>query len=203
MADIAAGKYKGVAREAKVHPVRVLDKNREGTLADVIAGLNYISSRKILPAVAVLSLGAAFSRSVNKAVETLFHEGILVIASAGNEGKDACLKSPASSPFAITVGALDQTDQMLANSNNGSCVSMYAPGLDIETAGVRGDENGVYILFSGTSAAAPFVGGVVALLTQAFPSLTPKQLRDLLENRYTSNIKCNCVPNRIVFTNRL
>ncbi len=78
---------------------------------------------------------------------------------------------------------------------------MYAPGVDIYAAGsykITG-----MILFSGTSAAAPFVAGVLALLAGLHRTLTPQELRDVLETRYTSEIHCGCVPNRIVFSNGL
>ena len=190
----------GVATAAHIHPVRVLNGNREGTLADVIAGLNYIALRGVSPAVAIMSLGSSFSRSLNKAAEAVFQQGVLVVTSAGNEGKDACSKSPASSPFVLSVGAINQTDHVIERSNYGSCVNMYAPGQDIPVPAMNNYEN---ILLSGTSASAPFVAGVAALTIQAFPSIPTQARFDLLTSSYTSSIACECVPNRLLYTNRL
>jgi subtilisin family serine protease len=55
------------------------------------------------PAIASMSLGGSFSQIENDAVAAAFLEGVVVVVAAGNEASDACLKSPASAPQAITV----------------------------------------------------------------------------------------------------
>ncbi|CAG8445960.1 5393_t:CDS:2 [Diversispora eburnea] len=99
---------------------------------------------------------ASISNALDSAVATLADNGIHVIAAAGNEYKaDACAKSPAGSKRVITVGALNTYNNYLADFTNiGSCVTLFAPGVNVPCAGL-GSSN--VISKSGTSQAAPHV----------------------------------------------
>ncbi len=201
VASIAAGRTHGVAREATVHPIRILNSEAVGTLSTAMAGIDYITSRGILPAVAILSLGSPVSSIFNTAVENAVEAGVVFVVSAGNDGKDACEKSPASSPSAITVGASSMEDWKYSRSNYGPCVALYAPGERIPGAAIVDDRS--FGEKSGTSFAAPHVAGVVAMMLGADPTLTPPQVRDLIDVRYSAPLDCRCEPNRLIFSNEL
>lgn len=73
-----------------------------------------------------MSLGGSKSNSINTAVAAAISIGVVVVASAGNDGFDACNKSPASVSTAITVASIDNDDSRSSFSNYGSCVDIFA-----------------------------------------------------------------------------
>jgi len=91
--------------------------------------------------------------------------------AAGNESTDACTRSPASTPAAITVGSTTSTDARSSFSNFGTCVDIFAPGSSITSAWHTGTT--VTNTISGTSMASPHVAGVAALYLQGAPAATP------------------------------
>jgi hypothetical protein len=85
-----------------------------------------------------LSLGGPVSQSVSSAIAALTRANIVVVGASGNDGTNACNKSPASSPDAIIVGASDSNDRGVAMSNYGSCVDVVAPGAYIVSTYIGG-----------------------------------------------------------------
>eukprot|EP00731_Ephydatia_muelleri_P010981 Em0005g1567a len=100
---------------------------------------------------------------------------IPVIVAAGNERADACSRSPASSPYAITVGGTRNGDGVYVYTNYGSCVTILSPGQSVLGADYTCNNCSKYL--SGTSLATPIVSGVAAMLLQREPSLTPAALK--------------------------
>lgn len=80
---------------------------------------------------ASMSLGIPVSRAVNSAVQEVYSAGLPMAVAAGNEDKNACGTSPASSSYTITVGASSSRDTLASFSNWGSCVDIIAPGVNI------------------------------------------------------------------------
>jgi subtilisin family serine protease len=125
----------GVAPGANLYAVKVLDNRGSGFMSDVIAGVNWVTVNANTIEVANMSLGGSTSSTLNAAVESAVNAGVVFVVAAGNESTDACSKSPASAPSAITVSALDDRDGVSNNdpfasfSNYGSCVDMIAPGV--------------------------------------------------------------------------
>ncbi|KAI2615998.1 subtilisin-like protein [Hypoxylon sp. NC1633] len=164
VAGTIGGATFGVAKNVSLAGVKVLDAQGGGTNADVIDGLNFVASdAKKGKSVMNMSLGGPASQAVNDAIERLFSNGIVPVVAAGNEAQDAANVSPASSPNAITVGAIDQTSDSRASfSNFGQIVDVYAPGVDVESVGIS--SNTASEVLSGTSMASPHIAGLAAYL---------------------------------------
>ncbi|MEV5571082.1 S8 family serine peptidase [Spirillospora sp. NPDC052269] len=104
-------------------------------------------------------------------------KGVVLIASAGNDGAGANRKNfPAAYPGVIAVGALDRDMREWKDSNRHSYVAVCAPGVDIVSA----DADDGYVVGTGTSPSSAIVAGVVALLRSRYPSLNPDQVRQAL-----------------------
>jgi subtilisin family serine protease len=159
VAATVGGSVYGVAKRTSLVAVRVLNCSGSGTTSGVIAGINWVASHSIHPAVANMSLGGGFSAALNQAATNLVDSGVFLAVAAGNNNADACETSPASADRVFSTAASDKTDGRASFSNFGSCVTGYAPGVAIKSAWLRGGTNTI----SGTSMATPHVTGVAAL----------------------------------------
>src|SRR5262249_22350798 len=111
-----------------------------------------------------------------------------------------CNTSPARVATAITVGATDSSDNRASFSNFGTCLDIFAPGVNITSAWNTSDTATNTI--SGTSMATPHVTGAAALVLSANTGFTPQQVRDTLVNNATPNVVINPgtgSPNRLLF----
>jgi len=170
VAGSAAGGSVGVAQQATIVPVRVLNCDGSGFGSDVLAGLDWIvKTHPGGPAVINLSLGGPYSAVLNAAVENAVSRGFIVVAAAGNSSSDACSVSPASAGGVIGVGASTQSDGFAPFSNFGSCVDTVAPGAGIVSSWI-GSASATASL-SGTSMAAPHVAGMAARFMQRNPGI--------------------------------
>ena len=163
VAGIIGSKTYGVAKNVKLHAVRVLDCDGTGTLSGVIDGVNWVKAHKGAKPVANMSLGGAKSAALNNAVTALSKSGVFLVVAAGNDGGDACDTSPASAGWVEAVGATNSRDTRTSWSNIGNCVDIYAPGNNVWSTFIGGGT----AMLSGTSMAAPFVTGVAALYKAA------------------------------------
>lgn len=165
------GSSYGLAKQADLIGVRVLDCNGSGATSGVVAGLDWIVAhhQSGQPAVANMSLGGGASTALDAAVDRVIADGVTMAVAAGNENTDACTKSPARVPNALTVAASDRNDARASFSNRGTCVDLFAPGVDITSAWLN---NGTTTI-SGTSMASPHVAGAAALHLEAHPSASP------------------------------
>ncbi|KAF6259697.1 peptidase S8/S53 domain-containing protein [Scenedesmus sp. NREL 46B-D3] len=182
VAGTVAGSTYGVAKAATVIPVRVLDNSGSGSTESLVAGLNYVisdSREQCKKKVVNLSLGLTTRvDSIDRAVQAANRAGILVVVAAGNDGVDACNASPAASPVALTVGATGKPtgtgrsmrETRATFSNYGSCVDIFAPGVDIVSASLEGWFG---TTLSGTSMAAPTCQGWPPGCGAAAPAAQP------------------------------
>ena len=200
----SGGQYVGVAPGALFANVKVFSTANSTSSTIVLDGLDWTLSNaeRLNIRIASMSLGGsasdgrdALSRAVNKAVE----EGMVVVAAAGNAGPDPMtIGSPGAADQAITVGSVDKRKQIAPYSSRGPTKDgrlkpeVMAPGSAItstvppSTTSVRGILGGpsaqklYYGQLSGTSMAAPHVSGVVALMLEVNPALTPLEVKQIL-----------------------
>ena len=188
----SGGKYKGVAPGAKLAIGKVCETEFCEESA-ILAGMQWAA--KIAPVVNI-SLGDGDTPSIDpleQAVNdlTAAHGSLFVIA-AGNSGGTATVGTPGSADSALTVGAVDDEDQLADFSSRGPRVGddaikpdITAPGVDIVAAGAANGRIGTpaadgYVSLSGTSMATPHVAGAAAIVTQQHPGWSPRQRKTLL-----------------------
>ncbi|MFE0250094.1 S8 family peptidase [Streptomyces sp. NPDC059010] len=184
VAGTVAGSRYGVAKNAKVVSVRVLDNEGGGTTAQVIAGIDWVTKHARKPAVANVSLGGYRNAQLDAAVRNSIASGVTYTVAAGNDGLPASLYSPAAVREAITVGATDKKDARAGFSNFGPSLDLFAPGVGITSASYGSDTGKA--TFSGTSMASPHVAGVAALYLAEHPKALPAQVSKALVARAAS-----------------
>ena len=186
------GYYKGVAPGAKLEVGKVLDNTGSGQDSWVLAGMQWAaaSGAKVVN----MSLGDTMpsdgSDPLSQAVDSLSAQyGTLFVIAAGNGGPET-ISSPGSAAAALTVGAVDKSDNLAWFSSTGPLTQsgalkpdLVAPGVDITAA--RSEEmddggSGLYRTLSGTSMATPHVAGSAAILAQEHPAWTGEQLKEQL-----------------------
>lgn len=181
VAGIIGSATYGVAKETTIHPVRVLDCSGNGLGSATVAGIEWMIANAIRPAVANMSLSGGGSPMLDTAVRNAIANGITVVAAAGNNGADACNYSPARVAEAITVGNINPTnDSRDSTSNFGSCVKLFAPGVQITSTGSQ--NTGSTSTYTGTSQAAPHVAGAAALFLQYHANASPQQVLTAITN---------------------
>jgi hypothetical protein len=201
VAGTVGGATYGVAHQATLVSVRVLDCEGHGTLAGVIAGFDWVAAHAQQPAVLNASLGGDSSPALNQATDKVWDSGVLPVVAAGNDTKDACRVSPAGADDVLTVGATDRNDQEAGFSNFGPCLSIFAPG----TAIVSAELGGGSVAMDGTSMASPHAAGVALLYKAANPAATPEAVASWLTEQSTKNVLTvtQDSPDRLLFTGGL
>ncbi|MBW3572098.1 MAG: S8 family peptidase [Gemmatimonadetes bacterium] len=199
VAGTIGGRTYGVAKQASLVAVRVLNCAGYGSDADVIAGMEWVAANGTLPAVVNMSLGDVIptktmgtSTPVDDAVRGMISSSVTVVVAAGNGwgngtlGADACMFPISNVAEAVTVAASNATDTRTSWTNYGACIDLFAPGSGI-TSAYNGSSTETASL-SGTSMASPHVAGAAALVLQQAPGASPLQVRDLLVTNATQNI---------------
>lgn len=177
----------GIAYNAKIMPIKVLDENGSGSYSAIAKGIYYAVDNGAR--VINLSLGGYFSNETLKAaLEYASSKNVIVVMAAGNDG-DSSPAYPAryANNYGIAVGAVDKNNQLADFSNrSGASELAYvtAPGVDIYST----LPNNQYGNYNGTSMATPHVTGVVALMLSANPSLTENQVRNILTKTAANSI---------------
>jgi serine protease AprX len=190
------GKYVGVAPEALIFAAKVLDGNGSGSMSGVMAGIEWaILEQKVR--VINLSLGGSGSGDGKDALSVLCDEavtqaGVVICVAAGNSGPgERTIGSPGCAREVITIGAVDDNGVIANFSSRGPTADgrakpdMMFPGVSITAAQGVGTQLGPvteagYITINGTSMATPHASGVVALMLEANPKLTPAQVKSML-----------------------
>lgn len=165
----------------KIRSYQILDQNGDGTYSDAISAI-YLA---VEDGCRVINCSFAFITQKNTynpiddAVDYANERGSIVVAGAGNNSKNLGTigLSPADSPNAITVGAVDHNRRLASYSNFGEGVDIYTTGSGLtsyDTAGVKTDS------FNGTSAASPVISSICTLLLEVNPNITVDEIETLL-----------------------
>ncbi|MDX3642780.1 S8 family peptidase [Streptomyces sp. MB09-02B] len=178
VASTIAGSTYGIAKQAKIVAVRVLNNAGSGTTAGVVAGIDWVTANHSGPSVANMSLGGGASAAIDTAVRNSISSGVTYAVAAGNSSANASSYSPARVTEAITVGATTSTDARASYSNFGSGLDIFAPGSSI-TAGWYTSDTATNTI-SGTSMATPHVAGAAAVYLAGHTSATPAQVASAL-----------------------
>lgn len=188
------GVYQGVAPEAGLVVMKVLDRKGNGNTRHIVQAIEDVIQKKEQYQIRILNISVGMLPSADlaerqqllQAVEKAWQAGIVVVAAAGNNGPDpGTVTVPGSSKCVITVGSVDDEIRRGSYVRTGysgrgpteGCVvkpEILAPGTNIVSCSVRG--NG-YEAKSGTSMSAPVVSGILALLLQKYPQMTPAEVK--------------------------
>ncbi len=208
--DGSAGTRTGVAPDAKLMAIKVLDSRGYGNQGDVYGGVQNVLKYPVKNGAHAMNLSfgwqhawkpdrAAWRQTCDNAIAG----GVVMVVAAGNEGNDPRymppdeVRTPGDVPGVITVGATKRNDIRAPFSSRGPVTWQnvdpyndypYPPGLikpDISAPGVGINSTkigGGYTIKSGTSMATPHVSGTVALLLEKDPALKPEEVKKQLED---------------------
>ncbi len=185
---LSHGRYCGIAPKANLVAVKILDRYGEGMIAHIIAGIDWIIRNHTHYNIRIVNIsvgaidGRRFLESSHfvRKVEELWDLGLVVVASAGNNGPSPySISAPGNSRKIITVGYFSKD----SNSSVGPttlCIKkpdVVTPGHLITSCCAEYLSGKPYTKKSGTSMATPVVSGSIALLLSQHPSLTPKDVK--------------------------
>lgn len=176
VAGIAAGTglSSGIAQGAKILAYRALNEFGSGTMANVIEAIQRaVNDGANIINMSLGARGIPLDNPLNLAVREAVNMGVLVVASAGNNGPQwGTISSPGSERLALTVGAVDADGIVARFSSHGPVRTSFELKPDISAPGVGINSaipGGRHIQLSGTSMAAPYVAGLAALVWEMMP----------------------------------
>ena len=191
---MSGGLYTGVAPGCRLIPIKILNRFGEGDMKSVIQGIDWVLHKKDHLRIRIVNISIASvsgqrieeeSEFVKK-VETLWDEGLVVVASAGNGGPAGqTIGAPGNSRKIITVGCSDEAEAISGRGPTFECVKkpdIVAPGHNIISCGMKRNRGYGYAAKSGTSMSCPMVSGAVALLLERYPNMTNLEVKVRLKN---------------------
>ena len=169
----------GVAPDAELYAVKVLDSFGSGYTSDIAAGIEWAADQGI--DIANLSLGGPTGSPVlEQAADYAEEQGTLLIAAAGNSGTRG-IGYPAAYDNVISVAAVDSSNNKASFSSFGPENNIAAPGVDTLSTYIGGE----YTELSGTSMASPHVAGVAALVQATNPAASAEEIGQILQETAT------------------
>jgi hypothetical protein len=146
----------------------------EGTTFNILKGLDWATGQGAR--IVNMSFAGPSDPLLGRGMANARQKGAILVAAAGNAGPKSPPLYPAADPNVIAVTATDANDQIFAEANHGSYIAVSAPGVDILVAA----PGGAYQVASGTSFAAAYVSGVIALILERRPKLLPDAARRIV-----------------------
>lgn len=188
----------GVTWRAKIMALRVLNDKGEGKISDVVRAIDYATNNGA-DIINLSFVNFNYSEAVQEAIKRAHSAGVMIVAAAGNEQSagegynidktpiyPACYDGQFGENMVIGVAATDALDQKARFSSYGfHCVDIAAPGISffntVTPGSDKNDTNKYYDGFwSGTSMAAPLVSASLALIAQANPELSRREIVNIL-----------------------
>ncbi|MEK7461445.1 MAG: S8 family serine peptidase, partial [Patescibacteria group bacterium] len=170
----------GINWQARLVPLKVTNALGEATTTRVANAIMYAAD--LGTKTINLSLGTNTDFEVfHDAISYAANKGVVMVGAAGNDSGGQVL-FPAANPSVIAVGSVAANDVVSNFSNTGPELDLVAPGENILSTVLSGDQAS-YATGSGTSFAAPYVTGIASLVAIRFPSLTPTQIQNLLQDQ--------------------
>ena len=194
VAGAIAGTTLGVAPDVEIVDVKMVECHQlRGTIDAIVRGADWAIAdhaqhpgRRAVANWSFVADTAAAIPELDSAVARLLAAGIPVVVSAGNIETDACHISPGNAPGVIVVGASrvhrnartgsTLVDGRAPNTAYGRCINVYAPGDSVLLPSWDAHLAPTEQLWSGTSMAAGYVSGAIALYLEEFPSATPAEV---------------------------
>jgi len=189
VAGIIGGVSTGVSKNVTIWSVQGMNCHENISDDKIINMFEWVKNNHVKPAIINYSMGLGESEvhrfpRIEKAIGDLISSGIIFINSAGNSNSNTgCQSTPSVIPGVITVGAMNSKFQRASFSNWGDCIEFYAPGEGIYST----MPNNKYAFKSGTSQAAPFVTGIVALYLEQHPTANYTEIVNVLQNYSLKN----------------
>ncbi len=184
----------GIAFNTTIMPIKVLGADGSGTYDQVTDGIYYAADNgaKVIN----MSLSGPAATILEDAVVDAYDSGVTVVAACGNSNASSCEYPAGYDNYVIAVGATQYDQTRAPYSNYGSTLDLVAPG---GNTGIDQNSDGYadgvlqqtfsdtpidwgYWFYQGTSMASPHVAGVAALLLAKDPSLTPSEIRNVLQS---------------------
>ncbi|HBA46722.1 MAG TPA: hypothetical protein DCZ91_02760 [Lachnospiraceae bacterium] len=203
---LSGGQYRGMAPGAGLVVGKVLDENGDGKTEAMLAGMDWVLQVRGQYRIRILNISVGIGsmeepereRALQRKVDEIWREGILVVCAAGNKGPGDGSISAVGSGRAVTVGCHDgryalnnplRCETYSGRGFPGGTVrkpDLVAPGTDIISCnaychGFRGRMRNAYVAKSGTSMATPVVSGAAALFFQKFPYMTNEECKRKLQ----------------------
>ncbi len=191
----------GLAYDSCVMPVKVLDDNGSGGMAEIAEGIYYAVNNGADVINMSLGINARYNIQsdpiLDPAIEYAYTSGVVVVAASGNDGHRKNISFPASHELVISVGATDYNNSVVRYSNKGELLDLVAPGGDTSS-----DQNGDgygdgilqetlidgswgYYFFQGTSMASPHVAALAAMIISNGNATTPDEVKRALTETAT------------------
>lgn len=192
-----AGRYRGIAPGCSLIHLKVLDQQGQGSLEDIINGLDWVIQNRKRYQIRIVNISAGTTKGEEdegalelvRKVEQVWDAGLVVVVAAGNMGpQPMSITVPGNSRKVITVGASDQFPYRPGSGSQNysgcgptrECIckpELVAPGTNVVSCSSYWQKGRYYSTKSGTSMAAPAIAGCVALLLEKEPDLTNVQVK--------------------------